>query len=103
MENKKSPLSGIKIPEKTKEPEKTIKKTHVRRKPINRKLPTPRSYRMSFDELDLLKDKTEDLSEFAGNHVRINDTLVLRALIRVANTISNELLYEEIKAIKVEM
>jgi hypothetical protein len=97
MENKNSPLSGIKIPESK------TRKTYTKKKSVNRKIPTPRSYRISYDELDLLKDKTEELSEFAGSHVRITDTLILRALIRLSNTITNEDLYEEIKKIKVEM
>ena len=91
----KSPLEGIIV----KSSKDNIKKKS--KKKINKKQPSPRSYRLSYSELDTLKDTTESVSEISGI-MKIKDTLVLRALIRLSPTISPEALLSEIKKIKIE-
>lgn len=102
MENK-SPLSGIKLPYSDKNKTSDQEKKQNKIKTLARKnRPSPRSFRISASELDALKDKNEEISDFVGGHVKITDVLVLRALIRLSRSIDCKELYEEIKSIKIE-
>jgi uncharacterized lipoprotein YddW (UPF0748 family) len=59
----KSPLEGIVLPRSASE-KKTIASTIKKTKKKNlSKIPSPRSYRFSYKELDILKDKTEEVSQ----------------------------------------
>lgn len=103
--SKNSPLSGIKLPSQ----KQTIasKPKRVGRKPkkeiIDKNIPTPRSYRLNYNELDMLKDKSEEISQKLGRNAKISDTLVLRALIRLSNDIDDNDIIDKIKDIKMEM
>lgn len=100
----KNPLEDIRIPKGSTPEEKnnTEKRTYKKRRAISRKYPTPRSFRVNHIEIDALKEKTESVSELAGPHVKISDTLTLRALIRLSEDIPDEEVLEKIKEIKVE-
>ena len=65
--------------------------------------PTPRSYRITFNELDMLRDKAEEISEMVGSNIKITDTLILRALIRLSKKADNNDVFEEIKLIRMEI
>ena len=102
----KNPLEGIKIPQgstpDSEEKNDSKKRIYKKRKTISRRYPTPRSFRINHIEIDALKEKTESVSELAGPHVKISDTLTLRALIRLSEDIPDEEVLEKIKEIKVE-
>ncbi|MBK2125734.1 hypothetical protein [Fangia hongkongensis] len=102
---KKSPLSGIKLPnnDSTEQPKKTALGRKPKKKVIDKKVPSPRSYRISYNELDMLRDKAESVSEMVGSNIKITDTLILRSLIRLSEKISNDDIIEEIKLIRMEI
>lgn len=101
MNKKNSPLSGIKLPTEKKDNKK--KYHQLKNKSLNKNRPTPRSYRISFHELDLLRDKAEEISQLVGGHIKITDTLILRSLIRLSDKIDNNDIFEEIKLIRMEI
>jgi len=99
-----SPLEGIKLPsQKDISEKKVIVKNKTTKKKKNTKIPSPRSYRFSYKELDLLKDKTEEVSQDIGSSVKMTDALILRALIRLSSKITSEEIFEEIKQLRVEI
>ena len=101
----KSPLEGIILPTNNDTEKKSVtsvkKRTTKRRNP--NKIPSPRSYRLSYKELDMLKDKTDEVSQDIGRSIKITDTIILRALIRLSDKISSEEILEEIKKIRIEI
>jgi hypothetical protein len=101
----KSPLSGIVLPKNDTTEKKVV--TSVKRKTVKKrnlaKIPSPRSYRFSYKELDLLKDKTEEVSQDIGSTIKITDTLILKSLIRLSDKISSDEILEEIKRIRIEI
>jgi hypothetical protein len=99
----KSPLEGIVLPRSASE-KKTIASTIKKTKKKNlSKIPSPRSYRFSYKELDILKDKTEEVSQDIGSSIKITDTLILKSLIRLSDKISSDEILEEIKRIRIEI
>ena len=104
----KSPLEGIILPTNNDTEKKSVTsvkkrttRTTKRRNPNKR--PSPRSYRLSYKELDMLKDKTDEVSQDIGRSIKITDTIILRALIRLSDKISSEEILEEIKKIRIEI
>lgn len=103
MNNKQSPLDGIVFPTVQAE-KKVINKRPAKKKKQNlAKIPSPRSYRFSYKELDILKDKTEEVSQDIGSTIKITDTLILKSLIRLSDRFSSEEILEEIKKIRIEI
>ena len=103
MGNKHSPLLGIQIPKSNTKLKRKIRQRDVVKKNKRKITPTPRSYRITFNELDILRDKAEEISQMVGSNIKITDTLILRALIRLSSKFNNSDVFEEIKLIRMEI
>lgn len=90
-----NPLAGL--PGRKNSP-KVVKKRN-RKKKAN---PTsPKSFRFSLDDMDRLKDLTEIVSDNAGR-MRVNETLVMKALLKLGSELDPSEIIEKIKVIKTE-
>jgi len=92
----KKPLDGLALSIRAKKsPIKRRKRRSLKQKPA------PRSYRLDYVDIDILKDTTENVSEISGK-MRITDTLVIKALLRVAQSLEAKKILDKIKEVKIE-
>lgn len=102
MKPKKISLSETKVSENNKK--NKMGKNKKRSIKNNRNIyPTPRSYRITFNELNILRNKAKQVSKMVGSNIKITDALMLRSLIRLSETIKNQDIFEEIKNIRMEI
>ena len=80
---------------------KTIRKNKSKKR-LKSNYPVPRSYRLDHNDIDILKETTEEISEISGK-MKITDTLIIKALLRLSMEINPEEILNKIKEVKAEV
>lgn len=98
MSNRKitdNPLEGITLEKKV--PTKSTRGRKKKARPSFR----PKSFRLSMDDIDRLKDLVDEVSGLAGRST-ITETLLIKALLRLGSQTDPEELLNIIKKIKAD-
>ena len=90
-----NPLEGLKI-RQPKKPNASQPKKSYKNTPLS-----PKSFRLSNLDIDRLKDLTDLVSDHSGR-MKVNDTLIMKALILLGKEIEPTEILQKIKEIKVE-